>query len=323
MTSRRSAIAYIAAMMPLAGMSSALAQEFPTRPVKIVTGEAGGSNDIASRIVAQGIGSSLGKPVIVENHGGVVGILAKLVARSIPDGHTLLVTTGSLWVNPMLEDNAGYDPVRDFKAVSMLSRTPVVLLANPSLAARDVGELLALARNRPGTLNFGTGPAGATGHLSAALFNYMTGVNITLIPYKGGAPALNDLIGGRVQLMFGTGALIGSNVKSGKLRALAVGSADPSSLFPGMPTVAATGVPGYEFVTTQCLFAPSGTPQPIVSRISREVAQALEQPEVRDKFLKLDTEPVGRTPEYVTEFMRADIARMSKLIKASGVTTNQ
>jgi tripartite-type tricarboxylate transporter receptor subunit TctC len=295
MRSWRCVFGCVALVMPVAIIHPVLAQEFPSRTVRIVTGEAGGSNDIVSRMVAQGLTASFSQSVIVENRGGVVGILARIVARSVPDGHTLFVVTGSFWVNPMLEDNAGYDPVRDFTPVAMLTQTPTVLVANPLVAAKTVSELVALARAKPGVLNYGSGPTGGTGHLGAALFNSMAGVNITLIPYKGGAPALNDLLGGRVQLMFATGALLGSHLQSGKLRALAVGSAKPSALFPGLPTIAASGVPGYEFVTTQCLFAPARTPQPVINRIGREVAGIFGRPDVRDKFASMGTEPGAHT----------------------------
>lgn len=300
-----------------------MAQDFPNRPVKIVTGEAGGSNDIVSRLIAQGLNTSFGQPVIIDNRGGVAAILARLVAQAPADGHTLLVVTSSFWINPMFDSDAGYDPVRDFKPVSMLTQTPLVLAVNPSVNIKSVAELIAMAKAKPGVLNFASGPIGSSLHLGAALFNALAGTNIVLVPYKGGGPALNDFLGGRVQLMFPTGPLIGTNIQSGKMRAIAVSSTEPSAQYPGLPTIAASGVPGYEFLVTQCMFVTALTPSSIVARISRDVARSLERPDMRDKLVSLGTEPVGRTPEFLAEFMKADIGRMSKLASDSSVRTAQ
>jgi tripartite-type tricarboxylate transporter receptor subunit TctC len=309
----------VALVTPVAIIHPALAQEFPSRPVRIVTGEAGGGNDIVSRLLAQGLASSFGHPVIIENRGGVAAILARIVARSIPDGHSLLVVTGSFWVVPLLQGDPGYDPVRDFAPVSMLTQAPNVLVVNPSVAANTVSELIAISRAKPGVLNFASGPTGSSTHLGATLFNSMAAVDIPLIPYRGGGPALIDLIGGRVQLYFATAASIVQHVKSGKLRALAVTSAEPSALFPGLPTIAASGVPGYESVVTQCLFAPARTPQPVINRLNREVAGVFGRSDVRDKFTSMGAEPVGRTPAHLGEHMKAEMARMNKLIRDTGM----
>ena len=295
------------------------AQPYPVRPVRIVTNEPGAGLDFTARLIAQRLTPRLGQQVIVENRGGGGGaIAAELVARATSDGHTLLWHNNGIWTLPLLK-NVAYDPLRDLAPVTQGTLSPNILVVHPSVAAKSVGELLALAKARPDELNFVSGGPGAPTHLASALFMSMANIRMTHIPYKGSGPALNALLGGEGHMMFtvSNGGL--PHIRSGRLRALAVSSAQPSPLLPGVPTVAAAGVPGYESATIQGLFAPAKTPAALIARINREVAGVLQQREVKEIFLGLASESVGSSPEQFTAVIRSDMARLGKLIKDAGI----
>jgi len=309
----------LAAGMGMLCAGAAFGQIYPVKPIRIVTAEAGGGNDFASRVLAQGLTRSLGKPVIVENRGGAGGaIAAEAAAKAAPDGYTLLLYAGNVWTIPLLRSNAQYE-MRDFAPITWVARSPNTVVVHPSLPVQSVKELIALAKARPGQLNYGSGGSGSSTHLSVELFKSLAGVNIVRVPYKGNAPALNDLIAGQVQVMFVTAATVTPHLTSGRLKALAVTSAEPSVLAPGLPTVAASGLPGYESISIYGLFAPSRTPAAIIRLLNQESAQFLKTTEVKERFFKVGVETVGSSPEEFAAVIKSDMTKMAKVIKDAGI----
>jgi tripartite-type tricarboxylate transporter receptor subunit TctC len=294
----------------------AVAQQFPARPLRIVTAEPGGTTDFASRLFAQELGAALNEQVIVDNRATGV-IAAETVAKAQPDGYTLLLQSNILWLGPILQ-SMPYDAVRDFTPVSLTNTAANVLVTTPALAVSSVKDLIALAKAKPGTLNYGSGATGATNHLAAELFKSMAGVDIVRVTYKGSGAILNGLFGSEIQLTFGTAASVQPHVKSGRLRALGVTSAKPTELAPGLAPIAAT-VPGYESVAMYGVVAPANTPATIVSRLSRELAQSLAKPDVKQKFFNAGVESVGSTPEEFSETIKSDLARTGKVIRDAGL----
>ncbi len=301
----------------LAAAASACGQAFPARPVRIVTSEPGSGTDLVARLVAQGLTERLGRQVIVENRGGMVS--GEVVLKAAPDGHTLLVSGTSLWLAPFLRDSATYDPLRDFSPVTLAASSPSVLAVHPSLPAESVRDLVALAKSRPRELNYSSGSTGAPTHLSAELFKSMAGVDIVRITYKGTGPAINALVAGEVQLMFVTTSTAAPHVRAGRLRVLAVTTAQPSALAPGLPTVAASGLPGYEATALFAMFAPAKTPATLVVLLNREIVQLLGSPQVRERLFNAGTEAIGSSPEALAATMRSDMAKWGKLIRAAGL----
>ena len=295
-------------------------QGFPNKPVRIVTSEPGGGLDFAARLISQGITSSLGQPVIVENRGGAGGLIAiETVAKAQPDGYTLLLYGSTIWLVPFLRENVSYDPVRDFSPVILAVSSPNIVVVHPSIAANSVKELIALAKAKPGVLNYGSGALGASSHLSVELFKAMAGVNIVRIPYKGSGPALNGLIAGQVQVMFATSGGVVPHIKSGRLRALAVTSAQPSALMPDLPTVAASGLPGYVSASLGTIFAPAKTPAPLINRLNQEMVRFLRTADAKEQFLRSGVETVGSTPAELAATMKSEMARLGKVIKDAGI----
>ncbi len=297
----------------------ALAQIYPAKPVRIVTNEAGAGLDFALRLMTPGLSTALGQQMIVDNRGGAGGVIAAdIVAKANPDGYTLLYYSNGLWTLPLLQ-KVPYDPVRDFTPVTLAATSPSILVVHPALPVGSVSDLIALAKAKPGTLNYASGGRGAPTHLAAELFKSMAGVDIVHIPYKGSGPALISLIGGHEQLMF-TVAVGGlAHVKAGRLKALAVTSAKPSALLPGLPTVAQAGLPGYEAVSLQGLFAPAGTPRAVVDRLQVEIARVVARADVKEKFFGAGTEVVGSTPADLSSAVKADMTAMAKVIKTAGI----
>jgi len=245
----------------LAQQECALGQAVMGRPVRVITTESGSANDLLARLIAPLLTGSLGQQVVVDNRGNASGIVAaQIVATAKPDGHTLLFYGSGLWLLPFMKERVPYDAVRDYAPITLAGSSPNILVVHPAVPASSVKDLITYARTRPGELNYGSGSTGTTPHLAAELFNAMAGVHTVIVPYKGGGSALNALVGGEVQLMFPTVGLGMPQVKSGRLRALAVTSDKPSALAPGMPTVAASGLPGYESVLMSGVYAPAGTP---------------------------------------------------------------
>ena len=306
----------VSMMMLGAGLVSA--QSFPNKSIRIVTAEAAGGADFVARLIAHGASGSLGQQVVVENRGGSAIIPAQFVAKAPPDGYTLLVYGNNFWLLPFIQ-NVPYDPVKDFSPLTLAARSPNMLVVHPSLPIKSVKELIALAKSRSGALNYASAATGGSSHLAAELFKAMAGVNIVRVPYKGTVPGITDLIAGQVQLMFGTTGTLAHHVKSGRLRALAVTSAQPTALAPGLPTVAAAGLPGYEAESAYGLFAPAGTPAPILSRLHEETVRVLIRPEVKERLFNTGVEVVGNTPEAFTASIKSDMLRMGKVIKDAGI----
>ncbi len=296
--------------------ATSAAKDFPSRPIRIVTAEAGGGNDFAARIVAQGL-AGLGQPVVVENRPSGV-IPGAIVAKAQPDGHTLLAYGVALWMAPFLQSGIPYDPVRDFAPVVLIGHSPLVLVVNPGVAAKSTRELIALAKASPGQLNCASTSVGSPAHLAFELFKHMAGVDILRISYKGGAPALIDVMSGRVQLAFGTAASATPQIKAGRLRALAVTTAQPTTVFPGVPTLAAT-LPGYEAASVYGMFVPAKTPATIVNRLSREIVRHLQTAEVKERFLNVGVEVVAGTPGELRAAVRSDMERLGGMIKRAGI----
>jgi tripartite-type tricarboxylate transporter receptor subunit TctC len=298
--------------------TDAIAQNYPGKPIRLVISGIAGTSNFAARIIAQGLSASLGQQVVVDGREGGV-LAAEFVAKAAPDGYTLHLNGSALWLLPYMRSNVPYDPVRDFAPVSLVVSTPNILVVHPSVPATSVRELIALARSKPGELNCATGNAGTSNHLAAELFKSMTHVSITRIPYKGAAPAINDLISGQVQLMFGSASAVAQHVQSGRLRALAVTSAQPSALAPGLPTVAAAGVPGYSLVAAFGVFAPARTPSTIINRLQEHIARILREPETKERLFKAGSEAVGSSPEEFASVIKAEMTSLGKLIADAGI----
>lgn len=296
---------------------SAGAQDFPSRPVRIVTSEVGGGNDIQARLIARGLTGALGQQVIVENRPSGV-IPGEIVSRASPNGYTLLLYNNTLWTGPLIQKTP-YDLVRDFAPVTTSTISPNVLVVNPASPANSVAELVALAKSKPGGLNYASSGTGATNHLAAELFKTMAGVDIVRIGYKGAGPGLNDLIANQIQVMFPTAGAAAPHVKSGRVKALAVTSAERSSIAPRLPTVAASGLPGYESIAIYGIFVPTGTPRALVNRLNGEIVKVLASADVKEKFFSMGMEAIGGTPEELTARVKADVVRMGKVIRDAGI----
>ncbi|MGZ5117916.1 MAG: Bug family tripartite tricarboxylate transporter substrate binding protein [Burkholderiales bacterium] len=307
----------LAAALLTAGV--AYGQSYPVKPIRVVTAEPGGGNDLAARTIGQAVASRLGQPWVVDNRGGAGGLIAfETVARAPADGYTLLVYAGNLWTIPLLRKNVRYE-VKDFAPITWAARSPSTIVVHPSVPVYSVQDLIALAKARPGQLSYGAGGVGASTHLAAELFKSMAKVDILFVPYKGNGPAMNDLISGQVQMMFGTAGTVTPHIKSGRVRAIAVTSAEPSILAPGLPTVAASGLPGYESISIYGVYAPAGTPQAIIRQLNLAIVAVLNTPELRERFLNVGMETVGSTPEQLAAAMKADEARLRKVINEAGI----
>lgn len=298
------------------GVGTASGQEYPSKPIRIITSPAGGGNDFVARLLARALSAPLGQQVIVDNRATI--LIADIAAKSAPDGYTLLVSGSAHWIGPLIEKTA-YDPIRDFESITLTDRAPSVLVVHPSMPVKSVKQLVALAKSRPGDLNFAVGGPGSSNFMGAVLFAHMAKVNIVRIPYKGTGPALTAVMSGEVQAMFGSAGGTAPHVQTGRLRALAVASREPSSLAPGLPTVAASGIPGYVSETLHALFAPAKTPPAIVARINQEVARYLKSPEAKDVLLKAGVEAAVTTPDELTAIMKSEMAKLGEVLKAAGI----
>jgi len=296
---------------------SGWSQGYPSKPIRVVTSGLGGSADFVARLIAQGLTTNLGRQVIVDNrpNGPIPG---EIVSKAQPDGYTLLVSANALWMGPLLQEHVSYDPLKDFSSITIATRAPNVLLVNPSLPVTSVSDLIALAKAKPGTLNYGTGATGAGSHLAAELLKSMAGINMIRVPYKSNAIQITDLMGGRIHLMFSNAAAASAHMKSGKLKGLAVTTAQPSALFPELPTVAAT-VPGYEEVTNNVVFAPAKTPAALIKRLNQEIVRVLNQAEVKERFFTAGVETIGSSPEGVWVAMKSELSKWAKVIRDAGI----
>jgi tripartite-type tricarboxylate transporter receptor subunit TctC len=311
------------ATVALAGACAAAYAQggYPSKPVRMIVGfPPGQATDIVARAVAQKLTDSLGQSVFVDNRPGAAGIIGTEVAiRAGGDGYTLLMSSsGPLAVNPNLYAKLPYDPLRDLAPITLVASVPLFLVAHPSLLANNVPELIAVAKQRPGQLNYASGGSGVTNHLVMEMFKSAAGVDLVHVPYKGGPPALTDLIAGQVSVMFETGPGALPHVRSGKLKALATGGIRRSVAMPELATVAEQGIAGFDGVAWIGFVAPAGTPRPIVDRLHAETVKILALPDVRERFVSQGAEPVGNSPDEFGAYIKAEIAKWGKVIRESG-----
>ena len=304
-----------------AGAGAASAQNYPTKPIRLIASGVGGGGDFTARLVAAGLTNRLGQQVIVDNRPGGL-IPGEIVAKAQPDGHTLMLVGVVIWLSPFMRDTMPFDPVRDFAPVTLAVTTPNVVVVHPALPVKSVPDLIALAKQKPGALNYATSGAGNSNHIAGELFKAMAGVNMVQVNYRGAALALNDVLSGRVEVMFATAVAASPHVSAGRLRALAVTSAQPSVLAPGLPTVAASGLPGYESGATLGVFAPAATPAPIVNVLNREIVQFLNTPVTSERLLKAGIEVVASSPAQFAAAIRSDMTRIGKILRDAGIRTD-
>ncbi len=297
------------------------ATEYPSRPIRIIVPQSpGASTDLTARLIGQKLSESFKQPVVVDNRPGAGTTHGTdMVVRATPDGYILLVVASSISINPSIYKKLPYDTLRDLAPITQLSAFPNMLVVHPSVPVKTVQDLLALAKAKPGQLNYASAGTGTGTHLSAELFKNMTGADMVHVPYKGGGPAVTALIGGQVQLMFGTTVTLLPHVRAGKLRPVAVTTAKRSPAAPDLPTIAESGVPGFDHGPWNGLFTTARTPAPVIARINGEVVKILLSPEVKGVLNKEGAEPVGNTPAQFASVMRSEIAKWAKVIKAAGI----
>jgi tripartite-type tricarboxylate transporter receptor subunit TctC len=307
---RTRAFAPVLALISALLAGTALADDYPSRPIRlIVPFAAGGAADSVARIVGKRVGDALGQTVVVEDRGGGGGIIAtEIVKNSAPDGYTLLLgQSGPISINPGIYPKLSYDPEKDFAPISMTTSYPYVLVVNPSLGVTTVAELVALAKSKPGQLNYGTAGVGASNHLATELFDSKAGIKMTHIPYRGTSLAVADLISGQVQVVFADPVSALSQVRAGTLTALAVTSKERSPVAPDLPTIAESGYPGFDAIAWHGIMAPAGTPQPIVDRLNAEILKALKDPETVKLIEQQAIQVVGNSPQAFADFIKQDI----------------
>ena len=295
--------------------------EFPRRPMRLLASGVGGTGDFASRLIGPHLTSRLGQPVIVDNRpGGVVP--GQILAEAPPDGHTLMMAGEVIWLSPYMRKSVSFDPVREFTPIMLAVSSPNVLVVHPSVPVHTVQDLISLAKHRPGELNMASSGVGNSNHLAGAIFNALAGVNIVGIAYKGAQLAMNDLIAGRVQLMFATANASNTHVAAGRLRAIAVTTSQPTRLAPSLPTIASARLPGYESAAKIVLFARAGTPPTVLNLIHSEVAQFLKRPETTERLFKAGVDVVANTPSEFAQLIRTEMKVKGRIIKQAGIEMN-
>ncbi len=317
-----SVIRVVSILVLLFAAQTVLGQAYPAKPIRMVVPFAAGagSNDIMARLIAQKLSESFGQQVVVDNRPGASGIIGcDIVAKAQPDGYTVLMMSLTLAVNPSLFKKMPFDSERDLVPVTMVASAPLMLVVHPSVPAKSVAELVAYAKANPNKLNFGSGGPGATPHLAGEMFKMLAGVQMTHVPYKGGAPALADLVGGQIQLMLENIPGTLPFAKAGKLRALAVTDKKRSPVVPDLPTLDEAGLKGYELVGWNGLFLPRNTAKPVVTKLYSGTRQALLLPDIKERLAQMGAEGVGNTPEQFSAFIKAEIAKWGKVVKAAGI----
>ncbi len=316
------ALVIAAAVAAAAATGPAVAQTYPTKPVRFVVPFApGGSTDLLARFLAQQLGASLGQTVVVDNRAGAGGVVgAEIVARAPADGYTIVLgSAGPLTINPNVRDKTPYDTLRDFEPITLATVSPFTLVVHPGSPAKNVKELIALAKARPGELNYGSAGNGSVGHFSTEQFMALTGTKLVHVPYKGAGPAVTDLLGGRLNLMFENLPTIQPHVRSGKLRMLAVGTKQRSALAPEYPTIAEEGVPGYDSATVFGVLAPAKTPSAVITRLNREMVKILQSAEGKTALAARGLEAVGSTPQEYRAQIKDEYTRYGRIAKAVGI----
>jgi len=318
----RQAFRALAVLVAVAASPPLLAQPagYPSKPIRFLVGfTPGGTNDIVARALAIKLTESMGQTVVVENRPGAnTAIATELCARAAPDGHTILINSQGHATNPALT-KLNFDPVKDFSFISLLAEAQQLVVVHPSFPPKTVRELIEFSKQRPGQINYASSGTGTTIHLSAELFQYMTGIKWVHIPYKGGAPAVVDMLAGQTSLMFGSMPTVIQFARNGKLRAIAVTGAKRAPATPDIPTVAESGVPGYEVTAWYGVSAPAKTPPAIVDRLNSEMLRALKLPDVREQLKSQGADPVGSPPAQYTAFMQNEISKWAKVIAAAGI----
>lgn len=301
--------------------ATAGAPEFPHRPIRLIASGVGGTGDFTARLIGPHLTSRLGQPVVVDNRpGGVVP--GQILVEAQPDGHTLMLTGAVTWLSPFMRTSVPFDPVRDFAPIMLAIQSPNVLVVHPSLPVKTVKDLVELAKQKPGELNMASSGIGNSNHLAGAIFSAMAGVDITVIPYKGAQLALNDVIGGRVQLMFATANASKGHLAAGRLRAVGVTTAQPTRLMPGLPTIASAGLPGYESAATIGAFTRAGTPPAVIGLLHREIAQFLQRPDITERLFNAGIDVVASTPQEFAELIRTEMKVKGKIIRDAGIRMN-
>jgi len=311
------ALACAAAATPIA----AQAQGYPNRPVRFIVPFApGGTTDIVARFIGQKLGEEIGQQLVIDNRGGAGGVIGTdLLAKANPDGYTLMLNHVGVTYNVTMYTKLPYDTVKDLLPLTLVGVTPNILVVNPSFAAKSVKDLVDLGRSKSGQIPYGSGGVGSSAHLSVEMFMQMSGARFLHVPYKGAGPALTDTIAGQVQFMIATMPAAAGHVRSGKLRPLGVSGAKRSPAFPDVPTIAESGVPGYEYTTWYGLLAPAGTPKPIVDRLVQATHKSLGTADLREKLQQNGMEPATNTPEQFAKLIREDIVRWGKIIRSAGI----
>jgi tripartite-type tricarboxylate transporter receptor subunit TctC len=310
------------AALALAALAAPAAHAWPDKPIRmVVTFAAGGASDIVARAISDPLAKALGQPIVVDNKPGAGGTIgAEAAARSPADGYTMfLAGVGTHGINPNLRKKLPYDALKDFNAVSLIASAPLLVVVHPSLPVKSVKDLVAFAKAKPGQINYASNGAGGSSHLAVELFDYMAGVKMTHVPYKGLAPALTDLLSGEVQVMFSSAVAMLPQVKAGRLRAIAMTGAKRSAAIPNVPTVAESGLPGYETGSWYGVVVPAGTPKPAIDRLSKEIQAIVKSPDFTAKLNEEAVIPVGSTPEGFDKHIRAELARWAKVIQAAKI----
>ena len=312
-----------AALMAVAFIhaGAANAQAYPTKPIRLIVPQsAGGSTDLVARPLAQKLTEAFKQAIVIDNRTGAGSTIGSdLVAKAAPDGYTLLAVAASFSMSPSLYKNLPFDPIRDFAPITQLSAFPNILVVHPSLPVKSVKELIAYAKARPGQLNFGSSGVATGTHLSMEQLMYLTGIKMVHVPYKGGAPGVNALLGGEVQVNFATISTALPFVKAGRLRALAVSTARRSASAPEVPTIAESGIPGYDYASWIGLLAPAKTPQPIIALLNAESVKAIHAPDLKVILDVEASEPIGNSPEQFAAILKTEVARWAKVVKAAGI----
>jgi tripartite-type tricarboxylate transporter receptor subunit TctC len=309
-----------------AAMTPAQVQAYPSKPIRIIVPfSAGGSGDAIMRLVGQKLTDAWGQPTVIDNRAGASGAIGLLMAaKSAPDGYTLVHGTASTHsINPILQKDLPYDAVRDFAPVAILMATPNIIVAHPGVPASNLKELIQLAKNKPGQISYASNGSGTSSHMAGELLNLEAGIKLVHIPYKGAGPAIIDVLGGHVQLLIGAVATSLPHVASGRLKALAVSSLQRSGAAPAVPTVAESGLPGFEVAQWFAIYAPARTPKEIVAKLNAEINRALNQPNVKNEFTRQGFDVDNRTPEQFAAYMQEETIKWTKLIKAAGIRVEQ
>ena len=327
MTHRLTTLSIVPALLAALGQTPSLsyaAEAYPTRPIRIIVPFApGGGTDLTARIVGQPLSQSLGQPVVIENRPGAGTMLGtELAAKSAPDGHTLMIVSASHAINPSLYRKVNYDPLRDFSAITMAISFPFVLAVHPSVPVQSMKDLITYAKAHPGKLSYASSGTGATNHLAGELFKNMAGINMLHVPYKGGGPAMIDVMAGQVQMIFGTVLETMPQVRAGKLRGLAVSSSKRAAFAPDVRTASEDGLPGYDVTGWYAFAVPAAIPRPVLTKLNQEMTGILASPGVKERLLSLGAEPWPTSPEQAQAFIGTEVVRWGKLIRGARITAD-